>query len=104
MAFSGEPFREEEENGVLRPGYGPLFDALAGTDLADLRDRVNRHLAERHVTFGPRPFVVDPIPRLISAAEWERLATGLVQRTSALNHFLLDAYGGQRIVETGLVS
>jgi uncharacterized circularly permuted ATP-grasp superfamily protein len=104
MAFSGEPFREEEENGAPRPGYAALFDALAGTDLADLGDRVNRHLAERDVTFGRRPFIVDPIPRLITAAEWEGLATGLAQRTRALNHFLLDAYGEQRIVEAGVVS
>jgi uncharacterized circularly permuted ATP-grasp superfamily protein len=104
MAFSREPFREESENGTLRPGYAVLFDALASTDLADLRDRVNQHLAERSVTFGSRPFVVDPIPRLITAAEWEELTTGLAQRARALNRFLIDAYGEQRIVEAGVVA
>lgn len=104
MAFSGEPFREEGEDGAPRPGYAELFDALAGTDLADLRDQVNRHLAERNVTFGSRPFIVDPIPRLIAAAEWEELTTGLAQRARGLNCFLLDAYGEQRIVEAGVLS
>src|ERR1700733_10903165 len=104
MAFDGQPFREEGEDGALRPGYGDLFGALAGMDLRDLSARVNRHLAERDVTFGTRPFIVDPIPRLITAEEWEELAAGLAQRARALNHFLLDAYGEQRIVDAGIVS
>ena len=104
MAFDGQPFREEGEAGALRPGYADLLGALAGTDLRDLSARVNRHLAERDVSFGTRPFIVDPIPRLITAREWEELAAGLTQRARALNHFLLDAYGERRIVEAGVVS
>lgn len=104
MAFDGEPFREEGEVGALRPGYAELFGALEGVDLAELTARVNRHLAERDVTFGNSPFIIDPIPRLITSAEWEQLTHGLGQRARALNHFLLDAYGAQRIVEAGIVS
>lgn len=104
MAFDGRPFREEGEDGTPRPGYADLLGALAQTDLADLRTRVNRHLAEREVTFGTKPFVIDPIPRLITADEWEQLSAGLAQRADALNHFLLDAYGEQRIVEAGLLT
>src|SRR5947209_7040591 len=104
MTYSGEPFREEREDGALRAGYAELFESLAGTDLEDLRARVNRHLAERDVTFGSRPFTVDPIPRLITAAEWGVLTTGLAQRARALNQFLLDVYGEQRIVEAGVFS
>src|ERR1700733_3483328 len=104
MAFDDQPFQEEGEAGAARPGYAQLLGALAGVDLADLRGRVNRHLAEREVTFGTRPFVVDPIPRLITPGEWEELAAGLAQRADALNRFLLDAYGERRIVEAGVVS
>src|ERR1700733_3992549 len=104
MAFDGQPFREEGEDGELRPSYANLLRALAGTDLRGLSARVNRHLAERDVTFGTRPFIVHPIPRLITAREWEELAAGLAQRARALNHFLLDAYGERRIVEAGIVS
>jgi uncharacterized circularly permuted ATP-grasp superfamily protein len=104
MAFDDEPFREEGEVGAPRPGYAELLGALAGTDLADLRMRVNRHLAEREVTFGTSPFIVDPIPRLITRGEWEELTAGLAQRARALNRFLLDAYGERRIVEAGVVS
>jgi uncharacterized circularly permuted ATP-grasp superfamily protein len=43
------------------------------------------------------------VPRLLEAAEWERLEAGLLQRTRALNAFLLDAYGERRIFDAGLV-
>ena len=104
MAFDGEPFREEGEEGALRPGYAELFGALEGVDLAELTARVNRHLADRGVTFGSRPFIIDPIPRMITSAEWEQLTAGLGQRAQALNRFLLDAYGAQEIVQAGIVS
>ena len=104
MAFDGEPFREEGEDGAPRSGYADLFGALEGVDLTELTARVNRDLAERNVTFGSNPFIIDPIPRLITSAEWEQLTAGLGQRARALNHFLVDAYGAQRIVEAGIVS
>jgi len=104
MAFDGEPFREEGETGAPRPGYAELLGAVERIDLADLRARVNRHLSQHGVTFGTEPFVVDPIPRLITPEEWEELAAGLAQRARALNEFLLDAYGTRRIVQAGILS
>lgn len=104
MAFDAHPFSEERDaTGALRAGYEELFEALATADLASLSAQVNRHLALRHVTFGRSPFVVDPVPRLIAGAEWDELAAGLAQRARALNHFLRDAYGAQRIVEAGIL-
>ena len=43
------------------------------------------------------------MPRLIEAAEWEALEAGPAQRARALNAFLADAYGGQRIFDAGVV-
>jgi uncharacterized circularly permuted ATP-grasp superfamily protein len=40
---------------------------------------------------------------LIDAAEWERLQAGLLQRARALNAFIADAYGPQRIFDAGVV-
>lgn len=97
-------FREDrDEAGVLRPGYPELFDALDGVDLSRLRTSVEAHLERRGVSFGGDPFVVDPVPRLLSSAEWTHLAEGLGQRARALNRFLHDAYGPQRIVQAGVV-
>jgi uncharacterized circularly permuted ATP-grasp superfamily protein len=90
--------------GAPRPGYAEAFDALSGTDLDGLCDAVAQQLAGRGVSFGAEPFVVDPLPRLIPAAEWDPLAAGLVQRARALNHFLRDAYGERHIVQAGIVS
>ena len=45
----------------------------------------------------------DIIPRIIPAAEWTKMAQGLRQRVNALNMFLHDVYGAQRIIEAGLI-
>ena len=41
----------------------------------------------------------DVIPRIISAAEWRRLAKGIEQRVRALNAFLHDVYHRQEILK-----
>jgi carboxylate-amine ligase len=81
-----------------------VFDALARQDLVVLRERVRSNAAALGLSFGPgQPMVVDPVPRLIEASEWKRLEAGLLQRAAALNAFLADAYGGQRIFDAGVV-
>jgi uncharacterized circularly permuted ATP-grasp superfamily protein len=92
------------KTGTARPPYVTVIDALARHDLVELRERVRSNIEEIGLSFGPgNPMVVDPVPRVIDAAEWEKLETGLLQRARALNAFLLDAYGDQRIFEDGVV-
>jgi uncharacterized circularly permuted ATP-grasp superfamily protein len=50
-----------------------------------------------------RIFPFDPIPRIISAQSWNRVERGLEQRIRALNLFLEDVYGPQRILADGRV-
>jgi len=45
----------------------------------------------------------DIIPRILSAAEWRRLAAGIEQRVRALNAFMYDIYHRQEIVRAGRV-
>ena len=45
----------------------------------------------------------DIISRIITAAEWTHLQTGLVQRVKALNMFLHDIYHGQKIIKAGVM-
>jgi uncharacterized circularly permuted ATP-grasp superfamily protein len=45
----------------------------------------------------------DIIPRILTAAEWSRLAAGLEQRVKALNAFIGDVYGEREIVRAGIV-
>ncbi len=45
----------------------------------------------------------DLIPRVIEASEWKTLEAGLRQRAEALNMFLQDVYGEQRILKEGVI-
>jgi uncharacterized circularly permuted ATP-grasp superfamily protein len=46
---------------------------------------------------------MDPVPRIIPAAEWRRVEAGLIQRINALNLFLWDVYHEQHILRDGIV-
>jgi len=90
--------------GTPRRPYAEVLDALARHELVVLRERVRANAAALGLRFGAgQPLAVDPVPRLIEAGEWEALEAGLLQRTKALNAFLADAYGGQRIFDAGVV-
>jgi carboxylate-amine ligase len=90
-----------------RPHYAGVLDALAGADLDALSASVAQELDRRGVRFGgsegSTPFHVDPVPRVLGAAEWRSLAAGLVQRARALNAFVADVYGARDIVAAGVV-
>jgi uncharacterized circularly permuted ATP-grasp superfamily protein len=82
-------------------------ESLEARDLGELARVVEREAGERGVSFGSsagqQAFRIDPIPRLIDADEWQALAAGLGQRVRALELFLEDVYGEQRIVHAGVV-
>ncbi|HEX5591890.1 MAG TPA: circularly permuted type 2 ATP-grasp protein, partial [Solirubrobacterales bacterium] len=62
------------------------------------------NVAAAGLRFGPgREIPVDPVPRLIEASEWATLEPGLLQRARALNAFVADAYGPQRIFDADVV-
>ena len=48
-------------------------------------------------------FPFDIIPRIISGEEWSKLERGLEQRIRALNLFLDDVYGEQKIIKNGKI-
>jgi len=45
----------------------------------------------------------DPLPRLITAGDWAWLEAGLIQRLQAIDLFLDDIYGDQRIINDGVI-
>jgi uncharacterized circularly permuted ATP-grasp superfamily protein len=93
--------------GVARPQYADLLRVLEHSDLSELERRAAEWLAARGVTFGStrgdESFTVDPVPRVLTAAEWSELEAGLVQRVLALNAFVRDIHGPRRIIEDGVV-
>jgi uncharacterized circularly permuted ATP-grasp superfamily protein len=106
-SYSPEPDCVDEaydSAGEPRPLYAGLLEELGRRDLKDLRERIEAGVAASGLSFGEgEPIAVDPVPRLIEAAEWERLQAGLLQRARALNAFVADAYGPQRIFDAGVV-
>lgn len=98
-----------------RPHYQRLHDRFSQLEgLGELIER--QHIADktfinRGVTFTvysddqgtEKIFPFDLIPRIIPAHEWDFLERGLTQRMQALNLFLADLYGPQRILREGIV-
>ena len=92
------------KTGTARPPYVAVIDALARQNLVELRERVRSNVEEIGLSFGPGvALTVDPVPRVIEAAEGAPLEAGLLQRARALNAFLIDAYGEQRIFHEEIV-
>src|SRR3954465_6810573 len=101
----GEHYDEAfEAPGAPREHYADLLAALGDTDLDALEELVTEHVRHSGVTFGEgAPFVIDPVPRLLTKAEWEELETGLAQRVRALDAFVADLYGKRWIVQAGVI-
>jgi uncharacterized circularly permuted ATP-grasp superfamily protein len=93
--------------GVARPQYAELLRKLEQSDLSELKRRISETLSARGVTFaskgGDASFALDPVPRVLTAAEWSELEAGLVQRVRALNAYVQDIHGPRRIIEDGVV-
>jgi uncharacterized circularly permuted ATP-grasp superfamily protein len=101
-------------DGHAHPAVAPVVDRL--NELTQPEFRRLKRLADDTflrggVTFtlysgktsSERIFPFDLIPRIIAASEWRRVTEGLEQRIRALNHFLADVYGDQRILSEGVV-
>ena len=80
-----------------------LRSRLQAADLGALQADCAEWLHRSGVTFGSRPFAVDPVPRVIAGEEWETLRAGIVQRVLALEAFVVDVYGERAIVEAGRI-
>jgi uncharacterized circularly permuted ATP-grasp superfamily protein len=101
--------------GTPRPHYVRIFQRLAAMAPAQFQER--RQLADlsflmQGITFTvysdgrgtERLFPFDLIPRILPHSEWDRIERGLTQRVVALNLFLQDVYGQQRILKDRQIS
>jgi uncharacterized circularly permuted ATP-grasp superfamily protein len=100
----------EQSREAVRPAYAALWDWLGETkpDVLDLRRREAELLFRRiGITFAvygdaeaqERLIPFDIIPRILSAAEWDVLQRGLVQRVNAINAFVNDIYRRREILK-----
>ncbi|MUL48533.1 circularly permuted type 2 ATP-grasp protein [Mycobacterium sp. CBMA293] len=96
--------------GNVRALYKRVYAELAPSDASELAarsDALGRAFIDQGVTFSlsgqERPFPLDLVPRVISAAEWSKLENGIKQRVRALEMFLDDLYGEQEILRDGVI-
>ena len=100
--------------GALHEHYGPLlehFAALPAEEIQRRKQAADLSFLNQGITFTvygreegtEKIFPYDMLPRIITAAEWEKVERGLTQRITALNLFLRDIYNEGRILKDGIV-
>jgi uncharacterized circularly permuted ATP-grasp superfamily protein len=81
--------------------------SLSDVELLEHRDAAELAILVMGITFTvysegsniDRAWPLDIIPRIIPKQEWDRTEQGLVQRLTALNMFINDIYGEQKIIK-----
>ncbi len=102
--------------GEVREGFEPLVRGLTNLGGDAVRSRqsaAEQSLLKAGITFtlrteddeddGERIFPFDVIPRVIAAQEWARMEKGIEQRLRAINLFLSDIYGDQKVIKDRIV-
>ncbi|MCW2829855.1 MAG: hypothetical protein JWP31_547 [Aeromicrobium sp.] len=98
-------------DGSLRPAWKLLAEdavQLTEPDLRRVSGDIERFLANDGVTYTPPeqepgPWRLDPLPLIVEAAEWSPLEVALAQRTELLNAILVDLYGPQKLLSSGVL-
>jgi len=109
-----------DREGNVRPAWSELADAVAGRGRAGLdrlRAVVDSLIDNDGITYTevdasrdgdghalePRPWSLDTLPIVVSAADWDALETGLVQRSRLLDAVLADLYGPRNLLTEGVL-
>ena len=101
-------------DGSVRAHYAALQNRMSSLSPAELANRqrtLEQSFLLQGITFTvygaeattERIIPTDLFPRIIPAAEWAKIEAGLTQRLKALNLFLADIYGDQKILADGVV-
>ena len=93
--------------GDVRPVARAALEAVGAHDLRALRALVHEETRAAGMRFAvdgrESEFVVDPVPRVMAAEEWAALGRGLEQRLRALDAFVADVHGPQRMIADGVM-
>ncbi|MEN5118997.1 circularly permuted type 2 ATP-grasp protein [Luteimonas sp. TWI662] len=112
MSASYDEMRDAQD--AVRPHYHTFEDWLQRTPTEQVAHKRREAEISFHrvgITFSvygeesgtERLIPFDIVPRIVPAAEWRMLEAGLRQRVHALNLFLGDVYGPQRILRDGRI-
>jgi uncharacterized circularly permuted ATP-grasp superfamily protein/uncharacterized alpha-E superfamily protein len=102
------------DDGGVRPHWAKVARSLGELGPLELVRRsaeTRRLLLEDGVTYNAttptgtatRPWVLDPVPVVVSPDEWARLEAGLAQRAELFDLVLADLYGSRRLIGDGLL-
>lgn len=101
-----------DADGRPRPECDGIAGILSriGDDLVDRQQAAEVAIKALGISFTvysegsniDRAWPFDIIPRIITTDEWDTVSAGLVQRLTALNMFIDDLYGDQRIIREGV--
>ena len=102
------------ENGQPRAAARPLarnIESLPDGELVNRQQAADQALIQMGITFNvygesagmEKTLPFDLIPRIVQAAEWDRIERGLKQRIRALNLFIDDLYHERKIIRDGVV-
>jgi uncharacterized circularly permuted ATP-grasp superfamily protein/uncharacterized alpha-E superfamily protein len=105
-----------DRDGNVRPAWSELADAVAERGRAGLnrlRSVVDGLIDNDGISYTevdpdhggvePRPWNLDTLPIVLSAADWDVLETGLVQRSRLLDAVLADLYGPRNLLTEGIL-
>jgi uncharacterized circularly permuted ATP-grasp superfamily protein/uncharacterized alpha-E superfamily protein len=99
-------------DGRIRDHWQALVEGVFEDDARAARratEFTRRMIVENGVTYNvyadsqgrDRPWILDPLPYLVSAAEWQGIEAGVAQRARLLNAVLGDLYGRQQLLSQG---
>jgi len=94
----------------VSPEYQKFYDIFENVDqskVSEFKDFLEANAVNFNLfkdgSFIERSFPFDMIPRIIPKGEFDHLEAGIIQRVKALNAFLNDVYGDQKILNDGIV-
>lgn len=89
-----------------------LFHSFSPSDFQKLNEYAKLSFLNQGITYAvydesnsgtEKIFPFDLFPRVIDQQEWARLEKGLLQRNKALNIFIKDIYGDQKIIKDKVI-
>ena len=100
------------DDGAVRSHWHPLIRGVSEDDAHAARratEFTRRMIVENGVTYNvyadeqgrDRPWILDPLPYLLTAQEWKTIEAGVAQRARLLNAVLSDLYGKQELLSKG---
>lgn len=101
-------------DGSPREHSKPLYETLSrisSQNISSIQEWVTRSFLQEGISFmvygddeaEERIIPVDCVPRILDAATWQALESGLTQRLRVLNLFIEDVYNGARIIKDGVI-